>query len=289
MPPARSVPRMRLLLLLALPVFPLPSAAQGAAPDPAVSTITADDLGRRIHVIADDSMQGRDTPSPGLERAAAYVVSEFVRLGLQPAGEDGYVQRFGVSRWTVDTAESAVQLLAPGAAVSLPVGREARYIGGALEGRDLGGRVVLLAGPVTREGASSARLRDRIILLVLDYSGALPAGTEQRVGEIVAAGPRAVLILSNRDSTIFASRLEIAQAPRFGPDFRDAANGPPVVEIHERRLGPVLRAAGIDPARLRALRQPVLRNLSKLRASVRLSRRYLERASAPNLLARLEG
>src|SRR5579885_2426107 len=46
------------------------------------------------HVVAlsNDSMEGRDTGSEGYRRAARYVVTQFERAGLKPAGEKGYYQ-----------------------------------------------------------------------------------------------------------------------------------------------------------------------------------------------------
>ena len=43
-----------------------------------------------VKVLADDNMEGRLTGTPGYERAAAYVSSEFQKLGLKPAGTDGF-------------------------------------------------------------------------------------------------------------------------------------------------------------------------------------------------------
>jgi hypothetical protein len=44
--------------------------------------------------LSGDDMEGRDTGSPGYDRAAAYVADRFQRAGLQPAGEGGtYFQR----------------------------------------------------------------------------------------------------------------------------------------------------------------------------------------------------
>jgi hypothetical protein len=54
----------------------------------AVATITAADLATRVGIIADDSMMGRWTPSPGLLKTAGYLASELDRLGLQPGGTD---------------------------------------------------------------------------------------------------------------------------------------------------------------------------------------------------------
>ena len=67
-------------------------AAPGAG---AAATITASDMYARIAFLASDALRGRDTPSPGLEAAAAYVASEFKRFGLEPRGDDGsYLQRY---------------------------------------------------------------------------------------------------------------------------------------------------------------------------------------------------
>jgi hypothetical protein len=53
------------------------------------ATISADDLRARLFLIADDSMMGRQPGEAGNYKAAEYVASEFKRLGLEPAGENG--------------------------------------------------------------------------------------------------------------------------------------------------------------------------------------------------------
>jgi hypothetical protein len=52
----------------------------------AVATITQGDLSQRVGVIADDSMLGRPSPSPYLDRVAVYLASELRQAGLQPQG-----------------------------------------------------------------------------------------------------------------------------------------------------------------------------------------------------------
>jgi hypothetical protein len=42
--------------------------------------------------LADDSMEGRATATPGGERAARFLAGEMRRIGLQPGGDDGYFQ-----------------------------------------------------------------------------------------------------------------------------------------------------------------------------------------------------
>src|SRR5436305_10015146 len=64
-----------------------------------VPAITTADLERRLRIIADDSMMGRESGSEGDFKTAEYVASEFRRLGLEPAGENGtYFQT--VPFWT---------------------------------------------------------------------------------------------------------------------------------------------------------------------------------------------
>src|SRR4029450_7664740 len=67
--------------------------------------ITAQDVRARTYIIADDSMEGRDTGKRGGLRSAQYIAGELKRLGLEPAGEDGTdLQRIPWVSRTPDTA-----------------------------------------------------------------------------------------------------------------------------------------------------------------------------------------
>jgi len=49
----------------------------------------------RIAVLSHDSLRGRDTPSAGLESAAAYIARELAAMGWEPAGDSGtFLQRY---------------------------------------------------------------------------------------------------------------------------------------------------------------------------------------------------
>ena len=73
----------------------------------AVATITMEDIHGRIGLLAHDSMGGRDTPSPGLEMAAAWAAEEFRRMGLEPGGDEGaYIQRWEYTRRGASGAEA---------------------------------------------------------------------------------------------------------------------------------------------------------------------------------------
>jgi hypothetical protein len=54
--------------------------------------VAANDLKADVSFLASDALQGRGTPSPGLDIAAEYIAAQFRRAGLEPAGDDGYFQ-----------------------------------------------------------------------------------------------------------------------------------------------------------------------------------------------------
>ena len=73
-----------------------PSAAQKSAiseeTKSALAKISADSLRGHLSFIASDLLEGRNTPSPGLDIAAGYIAAQMRRAGLEPAGDDGYFQ-----------------------------------------------------------------------------------------------------------------------------------------------------------------------------------------------------
>lgn len=77
------------------------SAQASADVTKAAAAITKEDIAHHVGVIADDSMMGRDTPSPGLEMTAQYVADQFKKFGLKPGGDKGsWFQRFDVEGGT---------------------------------------------------------------------------------------------------------------------------------------------------------------------------------------------
>ena len=265
-----------------------PARGQGLG-EGAVEGIDSADMATRVGILSDDSMMGRDTPSPGLERAAAYVIAEFRRLGLRPAGENGtYEQRFGVTRWTLDTAVSRIRLGAGAKETTADFVRGARFVGGRTPETPVRGAAVVLTGPLTSRAVSNPWLRGRVVLVPVDYSRPLAPDLGDRVDQL-AARAAAVVLLSNRDSVTRADWLAASLEPRLTADFRDDSLGAPVIELFDETAGPVLAAAGVSPARLRATERSEARERPGLRLEIRLARRILERGNPPNLVAALDG
>ena len=59
-----------------------------------------------VKVLADDSMEGRETGSLGLRKAEAYAVEQLKRAGLEPAGTDGYYQNIKFVQRQIDENNS---------------------------------------------------------------------------------------------------------------------------------------------------------------------------------------
>src|SRR6202162_6387122 len=71
-----------------------PPAARTLAVDQvsALDKISADSLRGHLSFLASDLLEGRGTPSRGLDLAAEYIAAQFRRAGLEAVGGDGYFQ-----------------------------------------------------------------------------------------------------------------------------------------------------------------------------------------------------
>jgi len=69
-----------------------PSAAVPPGIEDALNGIHASSLRDDLKFIASDELEGRDSPSKGLDRAADYIADQFRRAGLEPAVGDSYFQ-----------------------------------------------------------------------------------------------------------------------------------------------------------------------------------------------------
>ncbi len=71
-----------------------PSQPEDTAASAAAAQIDVNELRTRLGIIADDSMRGRDTPSPELQETAEYVASQFESFGLRPGNGDSWFQDY---------------------------------------------------------------------------------------------------------------------------------------------------------------------------------------------------
>ncbi|MDT5295519.1 MAG: hypothetical protein QOJ76_2399 [Acidobacteriota bacterium] len=108
---------------------------QGLSPQwrAALEQVSADDMRGHLSFLSSDLLEGRKTPSRGLDIAAEYIASQFRRAGLEPAGDDGYFQTANWSLAARDMSRFEMRF-ANGGAAALPLSAEQASFGFGIAG-----------------------------------------------------------------------------------------------------------------------------------------------------------
>jgi hypothetical protein len=286
------VPRIAFLWLL---LFPCILAAQTPASlQRAVQSITAEDIRRRIAILAHDSTRGRDTPSPELEKVASWIAAEFRRFGLRPGGTDGtYLQRYAILRKQIDTIQTLITVSRAGAgAVTVNALRDLAVLqlGSPRPSRDVTGAVILL--PSGQDPGSDP-------LAGVDVRGAWVAGLAnggrglrvdvRAVQMALAAGAVGLIVISNRSDAEWQARMRASNRPTVTLEPEPGADTTLVPGLVEIRDETAARALGIDPAALRATKRRSAQRLPGITVSLHVREHTLSAASAPNVIGILQG
>src|SRR5439155_21371567 len=73
--------------------------------------VTADQLRQYLFYVASDEMEGRDTPSRGLDTVAKFIALNLTKWGFKPAGDDGtFFQKIALHRDIVDSANTYAEI-----------------------------------------------------------------------------------------------------------------------------------------------------------------------------------
>jgi hypothetical protein len=253
----------------------------------ASASITPATTLERIGVIAHDSMGGRNTPSPGLEKTAEYFASKYREWGVQPGGENGtYFQRYPLVRRHADQAASWLEANENGTITRYPMGTWAY----ATVARDahVSGNIVVMGGTLTPEAINGADIAGKIVMLVHDAG---KAADWARWGNLVAAkGPSAILRLTNQAPEAFSRAASASSNPGNWtlemPDQRI-----PAIWIHDSLFAKdPNRANRPDFGQLRAAPSPVIQVIpEQVQLTVHTAARVAERTTAPNVIGIIPG
>ncbi len=115
--------RRILLPLAAISAFAVPLLAAPPAP----RHFDGKTWWKHVQVLADDGMEGRETGSPGLRKAQAYIVEQLTRAGLRPAGASGFYQPVKLVQRQIDEANSSAALVRDGRPEPLVLGEDAFF------------------------------------------------------------------------------------------------------------------------------------------------------------------
>jgi len=160
--------------------------------------ITANSLRGSLSFLSSDMLEGRATPSRGLDLAAEYLAAQFRGAGLEPAGDDGYFQ----------TATVTV--------------REPNYDGFAMS-ISAGGRTMEIAKSEISLAPASAIHLDNAPLVVID--GSQPVTAADVNGKVVfVTAVRAARLLQGMEPAL---RLTAGRLPGSGRQVLEPDSRPP--------------------------------------------------------------
>ena len=270
--------------VLSLLLLPGLLVAQSApAVQRAVQSITPDDIRRRIGIIADDSMRGRDTPSPELEKVAAYIASEFRRFGLKPGGDNGtFMQRYGIDRVRV-VAESSIAMLHGGGDTTLTYGQSFVFLDNNVESGDYAGDLVVLTGSF--DGPTqidTAALAGKMVVI----SGR--ARNRARGLRLMSWRPAGVIVVLPIADSLWSRVTEQYTQSQLRDPARPIGR---TVFVGARlaTLGPRLAQLGADVDALLQGTGPLTARPLAAQLHVHARIRVTDHASAPNVVGILEG
>lgn len=287
----------RSLLLLAVTAAPLaaqsrPEIHSAAAVRAAVGSITEADYRRRIMALADDSMGGRGTPSPGLEMAASYIASEFRRLGLRPGGDSGtFMQRYRIERAAPDSTSYGM-VMGAGIHSHWTAGVDMVPAAGPATGNPVSGPVVLMVGMPTDSARpfGDASLNGAVVVHVVSWMPFVRSNPGRLLAQAKAAGAKGWMVVSDLSPAALGQFFRSRMRPQVEVGSGAASDDLPAILVRDSAAMEMLQAAGAPLASLRAPGTAFsIRPLAGFTATMELRRRVIEATSAPNVIGILEG
>ena len=234
---------------------------------PPVGAVTAEELRRDLYAFADDSMRGRETGTEDANRAMRFIAERVQKLGLEPAGDSGFVQRVPMQK-EVFGPGSKIEVEQDGRVRPVALGREIvplLNIGSGIQTKRVAeGDLVFLGYGLTqnnpkRDDFAGLNLTGKVVVVV---NGA-PAGTDsarrdqleaqgaisERIGRILPYRPAGIIVLlTGKGTELFeqsAPQLERAVSLRTNaPDVPESDRVIPMIMIGVPVVGSPLLPTG---------------------------------------------
>lgn len=256
----------------------------------AAATITPQDIYNRVAFLASDSLRGRDTPSPGLEAAAAYLIREYQRIGLEPGGDNAtFYQRYPLRRFGLDTASVHFgTVLADGSGNEmLEYGSDFFAApGGEIAGADMNHGRLIFVGRLGDAGLPTASYAGSIpiVTIVGGYSSAWRTEVARARRLAFEAGATAVIVVADSsfpEQTFRQLALSSRSSQTTSIDEEIA-----VIYLTSRAFARIASRAG---ASVRFARSGAAIPFEAVEAHFAAARRIIQDARPPNVVAILRG
>lgn len=209
----------------------------------AAATITPEDLLERLSVIADDSMMGRNTPSPQLDQVAEWIGDQFASFGILPGNGDSYLQAWPYPLVGADWESSSIEVTGGG---TLVFGADVAYTGASRANGDFTGPLVVVAG--SEGDATSLDVAGKHVVFLTETAadaGGRGGGRSGRrsvgVGIPGAVDPLVVFRISETSDADWDASVEQRRAAGTRV-YGDApfTGSPPALELRRSSLGAIL-------------------------------------------------
>ncbi len=245
MPRFRPLPVLCAALVLCAAQDALPPQARAA-----LDSISADSLRGHVSFLASDLLEGRATPSRGLDVAAEYIAAQFRRTGLEPAGDDGYFQTADFVLCTPNLDGFELTFERDGKTLRVPVENVAVENRSAVELSRAVTEPVALTPDTPAPAVSGVGGKVVLVTLPSDVNTSFRSLFSLRAS-LAEMRPAAVVVLSGRrqrlrERLVEASAPDIAWVSVNSQEAREflASGGQPRVSLH---VAPARQA----PVRLR--------------------------------------
>lgn len=186
----------RLALLLSSCALPmsLPAAEQ---PIPAgLQTISERSLQGHLTFLASDLLEGRDTPSRGLDIAGEYIAAQFRRAGLEPAAQGSYFQVAPFVKAEPDVTGFQMTVKLPGGeTVQVPVDDVTLQPGAAVTLTDAA--VVVVDSPEAAGKLKANDVQGKVVALKLEREPAGRMAFNQALRQLQNLKPAMLLVVDN--------------------------------------------------------------------------------------------
>jgi len=248
--------------------------------------ISTDFLYNHLAVLSADSMEGRETATKGLKKAADYLADQYRAIGLQPVGDDGsYFQRFELNATKSDsvvfttykTDTGGEQLVDRSVSAAGSSGRYIRSFGGT---DTLSGQIVFAGFGVNDDGHNVRHLKGldlngkwvmvfEEIPHVIDGDTLISEefGARSRFRSILGKGAAGILVIPDLSAEEFDSTAMLSQANFGEPSnlrlaYRDSSSGRSGgFSRGYNRIDPALAANLLEVSSLDEYRSELIENI----------------------------
>src|ERR1035438_7659515 len=165
--------------------------------------VRANDLKADVSFLASDALEGRATPSRGLDLAAEYIAAQFRSAGLEPAGDEGYFQNASYQSvkpnpeglaLTLDATKAGEGTVAIQEAVASDLNRAAAF-------------KIKLSDTATLDALTAEQVRGRVLLVEMPDAGGTGGGgmagfqAQRRILALAAKLEPAMIVMRSEEHT----------------------------------------------------------------------------------------